>query len=129
MHMRPNLDPTGNLFIFFGLLHLSCIHCIYLVFTPSGIFDFDLPTLSQMSFKRIYKLMRDSVTGYVLSYLCPAVLDGGRGERPAVLVEGTHPGRGQTRVQSRSPHGCRLPMPWEKPTDRRASGSHSHCPD
>lgn len=62
-------------------------------------------------------------------YLCRAVPGGGRGECPAVLSEETLPGRGQPRVQSRSLHGCMLPMLSEIPTDHRAAGIHSHCPN
>lgn len=63
------------------------------------------------------------------SYLYPAVLGGDRSELPAVLVAGTHPGTGQTRVQNRSPHGCRLPAPSEKPAGRRAAGTHTRYPN
>lgn len=66
---------------------------------------------------------------YAVPYLCRAVLDDGRGEVPAVIVEGTLQKRGQTMVQSRSPHGYRLPMLLEKPSDRRAAGIHNHCPN
>lgn len=46
-----------------------------------------------------------------------------------MLVVGTHPGRGQTRAQSRSPHECRLPTLSEIPTDRRAAGTQTHYPN
>lgn len=66
---------------------------------------------------------------YYKSYLYPAVLGDDRGELPGVLVAGTHPGTGQTRVQNTSPLGYRLPVQSERPADRRVTGTHTHYPN
>lgn len=61
-------------------------------------------------------------------YPCPAAPGDGRGESPAVTVEGTFRRRARTRERSRSPRGCRLPGLLATPGDRRAAGIHNHCP-